>query len=65
MTLAYAQDYVNYDHLIGATVRGSNYRVLGVVMSIEYAVDRWRHHNAIAILDSGIRICCRTFSKVK
>lgn len=65
MILTYTQDYVNYDHLIGATVRGINYQVLGTVVRIEYAIDRWRHHNATAILDNDMRICCRTFDKVK
>jgi hypothetical protein len=62
MTLAYTQDMVNYDHLIGVDVRGKNFVLLGTIVSIEYYVDRYHHHNAVAILNSGKRICCRRFS---
>lgn len=65
MTLAYTQDFKNYDHLIGANVRGSSYQVIGTIVRIEYAVDKWRHHNATAILDNGKRICCRSFGRSK
>lgn len=65
MKLDYVHNTANYDHLIGAVVRGNNMQVLGKIVSIEYAYDRWQHHNAVAVLDNGRRISCRTFSKVK
>lgn len=65
MALAYAQDYVNYDHLVGVKVRGKNKILLGTIVSIDYFVDRYRHHNAIAVLDNGMQICCRRFDRSK
>jgi hypothetical protein len=64
MSLDYAQDQDNYDHLVGSVLRGFNYEILGTVISIEYAIDRWRHHNAMAVLDNGRRISCRALAKI-
>jgi hypothetical protein len=61
MALEYAQDYVTYDHLIGLKVRSVNYTVIGTVASIDYYTDRYNHRNAVAVLDTGRRICCRRF----
>lgn len=61
--LDYAQDYSNYDHLIGVTVRDFNMMPIGIIVEIEYAVDKWRHHNAFAVLDNGRRISCRSFDR--
>jgi hypothetical protein len=63
--LEYAQNFVNYDHLIGVSVRGHNLTFIGEIVSIEYAIDRWGHHNAIAVLDTGRRISCRSFGRKK
>lgn len=55
----------NYDHLIGVTVRGRNMRRLGVVVWIDYSDDGYRHQNAIAVLDTGLRMNCRRFDGQK
>lgn len=64
MLLTYTQNMINYDHLIGVDVRGENHILIGTIVSVEYSIDRWRHHNAVAVLDNGRRISCRVFRKV-
>lgn len=55
----------NYDHLIGKIVRGSNYTIMGEIITIDYSDDGYRHQNAFAVLDNGNRINCRRLEKRK
>lgn len=59
--LPYNHETRNFDFLIGKTVRGVNMRRLGKIAEISYYIDEYGHSVAMAILDNGRRINCRTF----
>lgn len=58
--LSYNHESRDFDFLIGKTVRGNNMRKIGVIVSIDYYKDWYGHDNAVAVLDNGRRINCRT-----
>lgn len=59
-SLSYNHESRDFDFLIGKTVRGNNMRKIGVIVSIDYYKDWYGHDNAVAVLDNGRRINCRT-----
>lgn len=60
VSLPYNHETRNFDFLIGKILRGKNMIKLGVIVNISYYIDNYGHNIAMAILDNGRRVNCRT-----
>jgi hypothetical protein len=41
-------------------MRANNMKRLGTIVDIDYYIDWYGHKNAVAVLDNGRRVNCRT-----
>lgn len=60
LSFSYNHEDRDFDFLIGKILRGRNMIKMGRIVDVSYYKDGYGHRIAMAILDNGRRINCRT-----